>query len=47
MKFKTSAHKIVIDHHIKFNEDPSFVAEIFAINARERVVLVLAVGEVV
>ena len=24
MKFKTSAHKIVIDHHIKFHEDPSF-----------------------
>ena len=24
MKFKTSAQKIVIYHHIKFNEDPSF-----------------------
>ena len=24
MKFKTLVHKIVIDHHIKFHEDPSF-----------------------
>ena len=24
MKFKTYAHKIVIDHHIKFHDDPSF-----------------------
>ena len=24
MKFKTLTHKIVIDHHIKFHEDPSF-----------------------
>ena len=24
MKSKTSAHEIVIDHNIKFNEDPSF-----------------------
>ena len=24
MKLKTLAHKIVIDHHIEFHEDPSF-----------------------
>ena len=24
MKFKTLTHKIVIDHHIKFHEDPKF-----------------------
>ena len=24
MKFKTLVHKIVIDHHIKFDKDPSF-----------------------
>ena len=30
MKFETEAYKIVINHHIKFHEDPTFIVKIFA-----------------